>query len=199
MRGLNVVMLIGNVTEDPRMYQSKNGSGTQIANFSLAVNESRKGPDGNYAEYAEFVRIVCFGKTAEIAGMYVKKGSQLHITGKLRTREYEKDGIKRYATEVICDPTGLILLGRKDGQGKAAAGQPAAQPQYGQGAQYGAQGTAPAPAPALAPAPAQGAGHPPVCGPSSYQGGAPAPQAGYAQPAAQPAYGYGQMDEDLPF
>jgi len=199
-RGLNMVMLIGNATDDPKMYQSKNGSGTQIANFSIACNESRKGPDGNYTEYAEFVRIVCFGKTAEIAGQYVRKGTQLHIQGKLRTREYEKDGQKRYTTEVVCDS--MILLGRKsDGQGRQAAPSQGQAPAYGQPApQYGAQG----------PAPADPAGHPSCYGPSSYQGGAqaqaPAPQGGYApapapQASAAQGYGYGApgAGADIPF
>lgn len=110
--GYNKVILIGNLGDEPQMRTAANG--TTIANFSLAINEFRRNPQtGENSEYTEWVRCVAFGRTAETIGRYLHKGSQVHVEGKIRTSSYEKDGQKRYSTEVVLDPSGLIMLGSR--------------------------------------------------------------------------------------
>lgn len=110
--GFNRVTLIGNLGDEPQVRPSQ--SGTSVATITLAINEYRRDQNGNKTESTEWVRVVAFGKNAEIIGQYLHKGSQVHIEGKLRTRSYDdKDGNKRYITEVVCDPAGLLMLGSK--------------------------------------------------------------------------------------
>ena len=110
--GYNKVILIGNLGDEPQMRTAANG--TTIANFSLAINEFRRNPQtGESSEYTEWVRCVAFGRTAETIGRYLHKGSRVHVEGKIRTSSYEKDGQKRYNTEVVLDPSGLIMLGSR--------------------------------------------------------------------------------------
>lgn len=110
--GYNKVILIGNLGDEPQMRTAANG--TTIANFSLAINEFRRNPQtGENSDYTEWVRCVAFGRTAETIGRYLHKGSQVHVEGKIRTSSYEKDGQRRYSTEVVLDPTGLIMLGSR--------------------------------------------------------------------------------------
>lgn len=107
-KGFNQCCFIGNLGDKPTIKTTQ--SGTQVANFSLAVNESRKTPDGSITEFTEWVRIVAWGKLAEIVQKYLHKGSQVHVTGKFRTREYtDKQNIKRYITEINCDD--IVMLG----------------------------------------------------------------------------------------
>lgn len=107
-KGFNQCCFIGNLGDEPTIKTTQ--SGTQVANFSLAVNESRKTPDGSITEFTEWVRIVAWGKLAEIVQKYLHKGSQVHVTGKFRTREYtDKQNIKRYITEINCDD--IVMLG----------------------------------------------------------------------------------------
>ena len=107
-KGFNQCCFIGNLGDEPTIKITQ--SGTQVANFSLAVNESRKTPDGSITEFTEWVRIVAWGKLAEIVQKYLHKGSQVHVTGKFRTREYtDKQNIKRYITEINCDD--IVMLG----------------------------------------------------------------------------------------
>ena len=107
-KGFNQCCFIGNLGDEPTIKITQ--SGTQVANFSLAVNESRKTPDGSITEFTEWVRIVAWGKLAEIVQKYLHKGSQVHVTGKFRTREYtDKHNIKRYITEINCDD--IVMLG----------------------------------------------------------------------------------------
>src|SRR5690554_1250481 len=99
-RSVNKVTLIGTVGRDPEMRFTPGGSA--IANFSMATNESYNDKNtGQRVENTEWHRIVAFGKLAEIIQQYVKKGGKLYIEGKLRTNEWEKDGIKRYSTDII--------------------------------------------------------------------------------------------------
>ncbi len=133
--GYNKVILIGNLGDEPQMRTSANGS-TTIANFSLAVNEFRRNMQtGESSEYTEWVRCVAFGRVAETIGRFLHKGSQVHVEGKIRTSSYEKDGQKRYSTEVVLDPNGLIMLGSRqnsnnDGNFNSVNRQP-----YGQNGQ----------------------------------------------------------------
>lgn len=109
-KGLNRVSLIGNLGKDVECKYMP--SGGCVANFSLAINDSYKNKDGEKVETTEWVNICAFRKLAEICGEYLRKGSQVYIEGKLKTRSYEKDGQKRYVTEVHADQ--MLMLGGKD-------------------------------------------------------------------------------------
>ncbi len=117
-RGVNKVILVGTCGQDPEVRYLPNGNA--VSNLSLATSESwNDRQTGQKVEKPEWHRVVLFGKVAEIAGEYLRKGSQCYIEGKLKTREWEKDGIKRYATEVHVDINGTLQLlgGRPDNQG----------------------------------------------------------------------------------
>ncbi len=118
MRGVNKVILVGTCGQDPEVRYLPNG--TAVTNLSLATSEAWTDKQtGQKVEKTEWHRVVLFGKVAEIAGEYLRKGSQCYIEGKLKTREWEKDGIKRYSTEVHVDINGTMQLlgGRPDSQG----------------------------------------------------------------------------------
>jgi single-strand DNA-binding protein len=112
-RGVNKVILIGNVGGDPETRYMPNGNA--VTNITLATTDSWKDKQtGQQQERTEWHRVVLFGKVAEIAGEYLRKGSQCYIEGRLQTREWEKDGVKRYTTEVVVDMGGTMqLLGGK--------------------------------------------------------------------------------------
>ncbi|MGN0915153.1 MAG: single-stranded DNA-binding protein [Succinivibrio sp.] len=108
--GFNRVTLVGNLGDEPTIRQAQ--SGTSVATINLAINESRRDQNGQRTDITEWVRVVAFGKQAEIMGQYLHKGSQVLIEGRLRTRSYmDKDNNKRYITEVITD--NLLMLGSK--------------------------------------------------------------------------------------
>jgi len=99
MAGVNKVILIGRLGQDPEVKATKNG--TSVCNFSLATSESWM-KDGQKTEKTEWHRIVMFNKLADVCGRYLAKGSQVYIEGKLQTRNWEdKEGNKRYTTEII--------------------------------------------------------------------------------------------------
>ncbi|OFS73916.1 single-stranded DNA-binding protein [Pseudomonas sp. HMSC08G10] len=117
-RGVNKAILVGTCGQDPEVRYLPNGNA--VTNISLATSEQWTDKrSGQKVERTEWHRVVLFGKVAEIAGEYARKGSQIYIEGKLRTREWEKDGIKRYSTEVHVDINGTMQLlgGRPDNQG----------------------------------------------------------------------------------
>ena len=108
-RGINKVILIGNVGGDPETRYLPNGNA--VTNITLATSDSwTDKQSGQKQERVEWHRVVLFGKVAEIAGEYLRKGSQCYIEGRLQTREWEKDGVKRYATEIIVDMRGTMQL-----------------------------------------------------------------------------------------
>lgn len=111
----NQVTLVGNVGADPEIRNLD--SGAKVANFNIATSERWKDKEsGELKEKTEWVRIVLWSGLAEVAEKYVKKGSQLFLQGKLRSRKYtDKDGVDHYITEVFADT--LKLLGRKEGNG----------------------------------------------------------------------------------
>ncbi|MGC8594628.1 MAG: single-stranded DNA-binding protein [Candidatus Kryptoniota bacterium] len=113
-RSVNKVILIGNLGKDPELRYIP--SGTAVASFSLATNESWKDQDGNQQERTAWHNIVAWGKLAEIAAEYLKKGRKAYIEGRLQYREYEdKNGTKRNVTEIVM--TDLVMLGtRQDGE-----------------------------------------------------------------------------------
>ena len=107
---VNKVVLVGHLGGDPETRFTP--SGAAVANFNIATNESWKDANGELQDKTEWHRCVMFGKTAELAGELLKKGQLVYMEGKLQTRNWEdKDGIKRYTTEVVCDM--FTMLGRK--------------------------------------------------------------------------------------
>lgn len=100
MRGVNKVILIGNLGRDPEIRYTT--SGQAVANFTIATTEVRTNKDGKRDEFTEWHRIVAWGRLAEICGEYLSKGKTVYIEGVLRTRSWEdKEGKKRWTTEVI--------------------------------------------------------------------------------------------------
>lgn len=136
MKGVNKVIVLGNVGQDPEVRYAQ--SGMCFCNVSVATSESWKDKQtGERKERTEWHRVVLQGKLAEIAGEYVKKGSQVYFEGKLQTRKWQgQDGQDKYTTEIIVDSfSGVMqLLGGKQQQ----PGQPAQQQQQQQGG-YGRQ------------------------------------------------------------
>ena len=130
-RGINKVILIGNLGADPETRAMP--SGMTVANLRVATSESwRDKQSGEQQERTEWHRVAMFGRLAEIAAEYLKKGSQVYIEGSLRTRKWtDKQGNERYSTEIIGNE--LQMLGGRGGGGPgASAGAPAssAQPSY---------------------------------------------------------------------
>lgn len=113
MASLNKIIIIGHLGRDPESRYMP--SGEQVTSISVATTESWKDKSGNKQEQTEWHRISFFGKLAEIAGQYLKKGSQVYVEGRIRTRKYtDRDGIERYATEIIGDR--MQMLGGKPDQ-----------------------------------------------------------------------------------
>ena len=107
---VNKVVLVGHMGGDPETRFTP--SGAAVANFNIATNESWRDANGDIQDKTEWHRCVMFGKSAELAGELLKKGQLLYTEGKLQTRNWEdKDGIKRYTTEVVCEM--FTMLGRK--------------------------------------------------------------------------------------
>lgn len=108
-RGVNKVIIVGTCGQDPEVRYLPNGNA--VTNLSLATSEQwTDKQSGQKVEKTEWHRVSMFGKVAEIAGEYLRKGSQVYIEGKLQTREWEKDGIKRYTTEIVVDMQGTMQL-----------------------------------------------------------------------------------------
>ena len=128
-RGINKVILIGNLGADPETRAMP--SGTTVANLRVATSESwRDKQSGEQQERTEWHRVALFGRLAEIAAEYLKKGSQVYIEGSLRTRKWtDKQGNERYSTEIIGNE--LQMLGGRGGGGGggASAGAPASSAQ----------------------------------------------------------------------
>ena len=114
MAGVNKVILIGNLGRDPEIITFDNG--VKKAGFSLATTESYKNKEGNRVDQTEWHNIVMWRWLAEIAEKYLHKGDQVFIEGKIRTRSYEVDGVKKYVTEIVAD--NMTMLGKRgDSQG----------------------------------------------------------------------------------
>ncbi len=114
MASVNKAIIIGNLGKDPEMRYMP--SGDAICNFSIATTDSWKDKSGEKQEKTEWHRISMFGKLAEIAGEYLKKGSQVYVEGRLQTRKWQdKDGHERYTTEIVADR--MQMLGSKSGGG----------------------------------------------------------------------------------
>ncbi|ARW84045.1 single-stranded DNA-binding protein [Aeromonas salmonicida] len=193
-RGINKVILIGNLGQDPEVRYMP--SGGAVTNITLATSETwRDKQTGEQKERTEWHRVVFMGKLAEVAGEYLKKGSQVYVEGKLQTRKWQdQGGQERYTTEVLVDSfSGVMqMLGGRPqgGAGQNMGGQPQAQgnwgqPQQGMPAQQPVNQARPAAAP---------------------QQNMQPPQGGYGRPAQQPqsappVYNEPPMDfdDDIPF
>ena len=123
MASVNKVILLGRLGRDPEMRYASEG-GTPICHLAVATSRRFKDRDGTRGEETEWHNVVLFGKTAEIAQQYLQKGSEVYVEGRLRTRSYEKDGVKRYSTEIIGES--MQLGARPEGKAQATSqGTPA--------------------------------------------------------------------------
>lgn len=170
MASLNKVQIIGNLGRDPETRYMP--SGDAMTTIAVATTETWKDKQtGEKKEATEWHRITFFGKLAEIAGQYLKKGSQVYVEGSLRTRKYtDKDGVEKYSTDIKADE--MKMLGSRQGMG---GGAPMDDEGYG--------------------APAQ---RPQAQAQQQQAYNAPVQQARPA-PAARPAPNFSDMDDDIPF
>jgi single-strand DNA-binding protein len=139
MASVNKVILIGNLGRDPETRYMPDGGA--VTNVSIATTESWKDKNGEKQEKTEWHRVAFFGKLAEIAGEYLKKGSQVYVEGRLQTRKWQdKDGQDKYTTEIVADR--MQMLGSRQGMGggdrdrdaggeREGGGKPAAKPAAG--------------------------------------------------------------------
>ena len=174
MASVNKVILVGNLGRDPEMRTFP--SGDQVANVTLATTDKwREKQSGEPREHTEWHRLVFNGRLAEIAGQYLRKGSQIYVEGSIRTRKWQDQatGQDRYATEVRVDQ--MQMLGSRQGMGGPSDDGGGGYGGGGDGGGYDAPRRA-APAPRAASAPR-----------------APAPA------ASKPGSGFDDMDDDIPF
>jgi len=128
-RSFNQVTLMGNLTRDPELRQIP--SGQSVCSFSLALNRSYKGSDGNWQEATDYVDIVAWGPLGERVAQYVTKGRPVLVSGRLQSRQWEQDGQKRNKLEVVANDV-TFLGGRGEGSGdnssasQADSGEPPA-------------------------------------------------------------------------
>ena len=194
MASVNKVIVVGNLGRDPEMRTFP--SGDQVANVTVATTDRWKDKQsGEMREATEWHRIVFNGRLAEIAGQYLRKGSQVYVEGSLRTRKWtDKDGIEKYTTEIRADQ--MQMLGSRQGQGGPSGG-PEDDGGYSQGGgggggySQGAQG-------------GNGGGNSGGGGGGGYAPRAPAaaPRAPAPAPRQAPAKsssGFDDMDDDIPF
>ena len=165
---INKVILIGNVGQDPEVrYTGDANNGAKVATIRLATTERYRDRSGNLQEHTEWHSVVVWRNQADVVEKYVKKGTQLYIEGRLRTRSWDdQNGNKRYTTEVMADT--LQLLGRKP------EGQSGNQGGYGAPQQGGYQ--------------SQSYQQPAYAAPAQPAYAQPVQQPAYAQPVQQPAY-----------
>lgn len=118
MAGVNKVTLIGNLGRDPEVRYAQ--SGTAIAKLNLAVTERRKSGD-SWEDHTEWVRVTCFGKTAENAGQYLAKGRQIYVEGRMQTSKYtDREGQEKWTTEVVA--SNIVFLGGGSQQAVGSGG-----------------------------------------------------------------------------
>lgn len=119
MASVNKVIVLGNLGKDPETRYTQGGDA--VTSLNLATTEKWKDKDGAKQEKTEWHRVVMFGRLAEVAGEYLKKGSQCYIEGKLQTRKYtDKEGVERYVTEIVGERLQL-LGGKSDGEQREPA------------------------------------------------------------------------------
>jgi single-strand DNA-binding protein len=138
MASVNKVILIGNLGRDPETRFMP--SGDAICNISIATTDTWKDKNGEKQEKTEWHRVAFFGKLAEIAGEYLKKGSQVYVEGRLQTRKWQdKDGADKYTTEIVANA--MQMLGSRQGMGGGDRGD-APPDREGGGAPRGGAGAA---------------------------------------------------------
>ncbi len=144
-RGVNKVIIVGNLGQDPETRYMPSGSA--VTNFTVATNESWKDKQtGEQKERTEWHRVSMFNRLAEVAAEYLRKGSQVYIEGKLRTRKWQgKDGNDRYTTEIIADE--MQMLGGRGGGGGFGGGGGGSGGGQGDGGQGGGGNAPPQPGP----------------------------------------------------
>lgn len=153
-RGVNKVILVGNLGGDPEVRYMPNGNA--VTNVTIATTDSWKDKQtGQQQERTEWHRVVFFGRLAEVAGEYLRKGSQVYIEGALRTRKWQdQSGNDRYTTEIVVDMNGQMqMLGGRGGDSGYQQPQSAPTPQAAPQAAAPRQAPAPQSAPAPQPAP----------------------------------------------
>lgn len=134
-RGINKVILVGNLGNDPETKYTQGGMA--VTKVSLATTSVRKDREGNTQERTEWHRVTFFGKLGEIAGEYLRKGSQVYVEGSIRYDKYTgQDGVERYSTDIIADEM-QMLGGRGDGGGGGGERPQRAQRSEGGGGGYG--------------------------------------------------------------
>ena len=115
-RGINKVILVGNVGNDPECRENGN---SPIANLSIATSETWKDKNtGEQQERTEWHRVVFFNRLAEVVRDYVKKGTKIYLEGRLQTRSYEQDGVQKYSTEIVANE--MQMLDSKNGSASEA-------------------------------------------------------------------------------
>ncbi len=172
MASVNKVILVGNLGRDPETrYMPEGGA---VTNFSIATTEQWKDKSGEKQEKTEWHRITTYQRLAEIAGEYLKKGSQVYIEGRLQTRKWtDKDGVEKYTTEIIADR--MQMLGSRQGMG-GDGGSAGGGGEYGNGGGNGG-------------------------GARSSGGGSAPPSGGASKPAANKggAAKFDDFEDDIPF
>jgi len=175
MASVNKVILVGNLGRDPEVRYLP--SGDPVANVTIATSSRYKNKAGEMVEETEWHRVTFFGRLAEIASQYLKKGRPVYVEGRIKTRKYtDKDGQEKYATDIIASE--MQLLGGREGMG----GPGGEDDGYGGGGGGGDAGSNynSRPAPAARPS-------------------APAPRPAPAPAPSRPASGFDDMDDDIPF
>ena len=131
-RGINKVILVGNLGNDPETKYTQGGMA--VTKISLATTSVRKDKEGNTQERTEWHRVTFFGKLGEIAGEYLRKGSQCYVEGSIRYDKYTgQDGVEKYSTDIIADE--MQMLGGRGEGGGGGGGERAARPQRQETAQ----------------------------------------------------------------
>ena len=178
MASVNKVIIVGNLGRDPETRYMPNGEA--VTSIAVATTESWKDKtSGEKKELTEWHRITFYRKLAEIAGQYLKKGSQIYIEGRLQTRKWtDKENVERYTTEIIADS--MQMLGSRQGMGGGAGA--AMDDDYA----------------ASAPAPRQSSGGSGSSG-GGRDGGGSGNGGGGARQPAKPAPNFNDMDDDIPF
>lgn len=139
MASVNKVILVGNLTKEPELRHTN--TGTSVASFTVAINESYKDKNGDYKKSTTFLNVIAWGKTGEYAHKYLKKGAPVFIEGKIQVRNYEnKEGQKIYVTEINASSI-QSLSAKPSGDNAAGAGEKSGgagdNPTYGSAADDG--------------------------------------------------------------
>jgi len=186
MASVNKVIIVGNLGADPETRYMP--SGDAVTNIRVATTDRYKDKaSGEMKEATEWHRIAFFGRLAEIAGEYLKKGSSVYIEGRLKTRQWEKDGQKQYSTEIVAEQ--MQMRGGRGGEGGGGGGGGAGYSRGGEGGGGGGGGYGGGRSQGQSQG--QGGGY--------SRGGEGGGQGGGARRQPAPSNGFEDMDDDIPF